>query len=146
MYTATEKRPDFKLICKRFLPKCVCLRGSAPGPAGGLTAPPDPQLEKVGFTQQSVPPLSYPDLRPCLRLALISGPCDQHFSDSHQTRLGFKPKANSVRFCSISVRPGDHAPFLETDGNCVRLGRSVYIYISCYTCNRISNKLLQGTS
>ena len=40
MYTATEKRPDFKLIRKRFLPKCVCLRGSAPDPAGGLTAPP----------------------------------------------------------------------------------------------------------
>ena len=56
MYTATEKRPDFKLICKRFLPKCACLRGSAPDPAGGITAPPDPQLEKVGFTQQSVPP------------------------------------------------------------------------------------------
>ena len=47
---ATEKRPDFKLIRKRFLQKCVCLRGSAPDPAGGLTAPPesDPQLEKVG--------------------------------------------------------------------------------------------------
>ena len=42
VYTATEKRPDFKLICKIFLPKCVCLRGSAPDPAGGLTAPPDP--------------------------------------------------------------------------------------------------------
>ena len=50
MYTATEKIPDFKFICKRFLPKCVCLRGSAPDPAGGgLTAPPDPQLEKVEF-------------------------------------------------------------------------------------------------
>ena len=49
VYTATEKRPDFKLIRKRFLPKCVCLRGSAPDPAGGLTAPPDPQLEKVGL-------------------------------------------------------------------------------------------------
>ena len=49
MYTATEKRPDFKLIRNFFLPKCVCLRGSAPDPAGGLTAPPDPQLEKVGL-------------------------------------------------------------------------------------------------
>ena len=49
MYTATEKRPDFKLIRKRFLTKCVCLRGSAPDPAGGLTAPPDHQLEKVGL-------------------------------------------------------------------------------------------------
>ena len=27
-------------------------------------------------------------------------------------------------FCNISVRPGDHAPFLETHGNSVRLGRS----------------------
>ena len=38
-----------KLIRKRFWPKCVCLRGSAPDPAEGLTAPPDPQLEKVGL-------------------------------------------------------------------------------------------------
>ena len=49
VYTATEQRPDFKLIRKIFLPKCACLRGSAPDPAGGLTAPPDPQLEKVGL-------------------------------------------------------------------------------------------------
>ena len=49
VYTAIEKRPDFKLIRKRFLPKCVCLRGSATDPAGGLTAPTDPQLEKVGL-------------------------------------------------------------------------------------------------
>ena len=70
MYTATEKRPDFKLIRKRFLPKCVCLRGSAPDPAGGLTALPDPQLEKVGLhtNPSDVPPLSYPDLRPCVKL------------------------------------------------------------------------------
>ena len=32
---------------------------------------------------------------------------------------------NSVRFCNISVRPGDHAPLLETHGSSVRLGRSV---------------------
>ena len=31
---------------------------------------------------------------------------------------------NSVRFCNISVRPGDHAPFLETHGISLRLGRS----------------------
>ena len=51
--------------------------------------------------------------------ALISGPCDQHFSDSHQNPFGFTPKSclfcskiyeqsnslNSVRFCNISVRP-----------------------------------------
>ena len=69
------------------------------------------------------------------RQALISGPCDQHFSDLHQHPLGFTPKAcffcrkiqdlsNSVRFCNISVRPGDHAPFLETHGHSVRLGMS----------------------
>ena len=51
MYTATEKRPDFKLIRKRFLPKCVCLRGSA----GGLTAPPvqrpqTPSWKRLGYT------------------------------------------------------------------------------------------------
>ena len=27
---------------------------------------------------------------------------------------------------NISVRPGDHAPFLETHGNSVKLGRSVH--------------------
>ena len=31
---------------------------------------------------------------------------------------------NSVRCCDISVRPGDRAPFLETHGSSVRLGRS----------------------
>ena len=50
--------------------------------------------------------------------ALISGPCDQHFSDSHQNPLKFTPKAwffcgkiedqsNSVRFWNISVWPED---------------------------------------
>ena len=29
-----------------------------------------------------------------------------------------------MRFYNISVRPGDHAPFLETHGNSVSLGRS----------------------
>ena len=56
------------------------------------------------------------------RQALISGPCDLLFSDSHQNPLEFTSKAcfcgkiedqsnspNSVRFCNISVRPGDHA-------------------------------------
>ena len=33
-------------------------------------------------------------------------------------------QSNSARFWTISVRPGDHAPFLETRGNSVRLGRS----------------------
>ena len=56
-YTATEKIPDFKLIRKRFLPKCVCLRGSAPDPAGGLTAPPCRSPAGKGWvTHQSVPP------------------------------------------------------------------------------------------
>ena len=50
MYTATEKRPDFKLIRKRFLLKRVCLRGSAPDPAGGLTAPPDPSWKRFCYT------------------------------------------------------------------------------------------------
>ena len=35
---------------------------------------------------------------------------------------------HSVRFCNISVTPGDRAPFefLETHGNFVRLGRSAH--------------------
>ena len=32
-----------------------------------------------------------------------------------------------MRFCNFTVRPGDHAPFLETHGNSVRLGRSVVL-------------------
>ena len=71
------------------------------------------------------------------RQALISGPCDQHLSDSHQNPLGFTKSMlfcrkieyqsnslNSVRLRNISMRPGDHAPCLETHGNSVRLGRS----------------------
>ena len=50
MYTATEKRPDFKLIRKRFLQKCVCLRGSAPDPAGGLQRPQTPSWKRLGYT------------------------------------------------------------------------------------------------
>ena len=32
-----------------------------------------------------------------------------------------------MRFFNISVRPWDHAPFLETHGNSVRLGRSLLV-------------------
>ena len=54
-------------------------------------------------------------------------------SDSHQNHPFLQKNKiydqsnslNSVRFCNISVRPGDHVPFLETHGNSVRLGRSV---------------------
>ena len=55
MYTATEKRPDFKLIRIFFLPKCVCLRGSAPDPAGGgAYSAPRPPTGKGWVTHQSV--------------------------------------------------------------------------------------------
>ena len=33
--------------------KCVCLRGSAPDPLGGLQRHPDPQLEKLGHKHRS---------------------------------------------------------------------------------------------
>ena len=52
-------------------------------------------------------------------------------SDSHQKRVFCRKitdqpdSLDSVSFCNNSVRPGDHAPFLETNGNSVRLGRSV---------------------
>ena len=39
MQTAT-KIPDFQPIFNILLPKCVCLRGSASDPTGGLPAPP----------------------------------------------------------------------------------------------------------
>ena len=32
-------------------------------------------------------------------------------------------------FFFIILAPGDHAPFLETHGNSVRLGRSAYGYL-----------------
>ena len=44
-----------------------------------------------------------------------------------------KDKSNSpysVRFCNIAVRSGDHAPFLETHGNSVILGRSVGLNVT----------------
>ena len=41
--------------------KCVCFRGSAPGPAGGLTAPPNPQLPGQSWITNR----SCPDRRPC---------------------------------------------------------------------------------
>ena len=50
------QRPDFHPIFNRFLPKCVCLRDSAPHPVGGLTAPPSPQLDKVGSQLLRPPP------------------------------------------------------------------------------------------
>ena len=65
-------------------------------------------------------------------------PPGANFTSLSSASLGFTSKAcffadklkdqsislNSVRFCNISLRPGDHAPFLETHGNSVRLGRS----------------------
>ena len=42
-----------------------------------------------------------------------------------------------MRFCDISVRPGDRAPFLETHGNSVRLGRSANCWYSSYCKNRL---------
>ena len=58
-------------------------------------------------------------------------------SDSHQKHAFLHTKIcyeivtslNSVRFSSISVRRGDHAPFLETHRNSVRLGRSDQIVV-----------------
>ena len=46
---ATQK-PDFQLISKRLLPKCVCLRGSAPDPAawGGYSANMDVLQAEIG--------------------------------------------------------------------------------------------------
>ena len=53
-------------------------------------------------------------------------------SDSHQKHVFLQKNRRSIkfpkspRFCNISVIPGDHAPFLETHGHSVRLGRSVF--------------------
>ena len=65
-------------------------------------------------------------------------PPGANFTPLSSASLGFTSKAcffadklkdksislNSGIFCNISLRPGDHAPFLETHGNSVRLGRS----------------------
>ena len=51
----TEKGPDFELIFKTFVPKCVCLRGSAPDPAGGPYSAPRPPAGKGWVTHKSVP-------------------------------------------------------------------------------------------
>ena len=41
-----------------------------------------------------------------------------------------KDQSNSLH----CVRPADHAPFLETHGNSVRLGRSAMAYVNVTTC------------
>ena len=43
-----RQRPDFPPIFNRLLPKIRLHPGLCPDPAGGLTAPPNPQLDKVG--------------------------------------------------------------------------------------------------
>ena len=48
MYTATEKRPDFKLIRKRFCQNAFASGALPRTPLGGLQRP-RPQLEKVGL-------------------------------------------------------------------------------------------------
>ena len=94
----------------------------------------------------------------CRRQAQISGPCDHHFSDSHQNRLAFTPKAcflqknmRSIKFlkfreilwhfretwrsCSIS---GDSRKFRETWQVCTFAdlipvwGRSSWLLFSCF--------------
>ena len=41
-----------------------------------------------------------------------------------------------MRFYNIAVRPGDHAPFLETHGNSVGLGRSVVdVCVDIFGCD-----------
>ena len=40
-------------------------------------------------------------------------------------KINHSNSPNPVRFCDISVRPGDQEGFLETHGNSVRLARSV---------------------
>ena len=48
---------------------------------------------------------------------------NSHFLRTNNLPIKFPSNSlNSVRLFYISVRPGDHAPFLETHGNSVRLG------------------------
>ena len=58
-------------------------------------------------------------------------PCDQYLSGSHQKhvllqkiKINQSNSLHSMTFRNIAVRPGDHARFLTTPGNSVRLGRS----------------------
>ena len=48
-------------IFSRLLPICVCFRGSAPDPAGGLQRPPDPQLGKIVHPKKSVTYFFFPN-------------------------------------------------------------------------------------
>ena len=51
VYTATEKRPDFKLIRKRFLSQNAFASGALPRtPLGGLQRPQTPSWKRLGYT------------------------------------------------------------------------------------------------
>ena len=74
----SHQRPDFKPIFSRLLPICVCFRGSAPDPAGGLSPPPpdhrppDPQLGKIVHPEKSVTYFFFPNDMPEIRNLAIS--------------------------------------------------------------------------
>ena len=67
----STQRPDFQLIFKRLLSKSAC-----PGPRWGLTAPPDPQLEKVGLDH----PVEKSFPRHCSLGELCCGPIPKRIS------------------------------------------------------------------
>ena len=66
-------------------------------------------------------------------------------SDSHQNKSMLaaekKNQSNSLHYvicCNITAEPGDHAPFLETHGNSVTLGRSACKIIFILRCEASS--------
>ena len=72
------ERPDFEPIFNRLLPKCVCLRVSAPDPAGVLATPQTPSWKSVGHILRSAdsenePPLSKSWLRAWKTTAHMDG-------------------------------------------------------------------------
>ena len=60
-------------IFSRLLPICVCFRGSAPDPARGLTASPDPSWERLCFGKSVTYFFFFPNDMPELNYTVKSG-------------------------------------------------------------------------
>ena len=105
MYTATEKRPDFKSV-----PKCVCLRALPRTPLGGLQRP---QTENIGLhTNPSPPPTFVSGSTPlapsgnhyCIDIVVPSSDhcCIETVAPPSDHLEPWSPSPLSLRHCSMS--------------------------------------------